>query len=258
SPKPRRSGRASEPRAASPAQRPRPGQQTPRRWQMQVRSFSLRHLSFGLKDEGVSARPVPIFFSFPFNVLTSARRSGTNFGALPWGVTESSCTGCVRSSAGAGAALFHRARLDRRRYKMAQPSLLEDLSARISEFLAASPAKDLEKNLQALLTSAFSRLDLATREQFQVHAQSLSRAREQRAELERGVGGLETGVKEKWGRRGARGAPQRGRRGAQRPGGYGRGAPRERLALVHHRRPAGHRSEGERRARAGGARQLPL
>ena len=80
---------------------------------------------------------------------------------------------------------------------MAQPSLLEDLSARISEFLAASPAKDLEKNLKALLTSAFSRLDLATREQFEVQAQSLSRAREKLAELERRVVELETRLKQK-------------------------------------------------------------
>jgi len=80
---------------------------------------------------------------------------------------------------------------------MAQPSLLEDLSARISEFLAASPAKDLEKNLKALLTSAFSRLDLATREQFEVQAQSLSRAREKLAELERRVVELEARLKQK-------------------------------------------------------------
>jgi len=80
---------------------------------------------------------------------------------------------------------------------MAQPSLLEDLSARISEFLAASPAKDLEKNLKALLTSAFSRLDLATREQFEVHAQSLSRAREKLAELERRVVELEARLQRK-------------------------------------------------------------
>jgi len=80
---------------------------------------------------------------------------------------------------------------------MAQPSLLEDLSARISEFLAASPAKDLEKNLKALLTAAFARLDLATREQFEVQAQTLSRAREKLAELERRVVELEARLRQK-------------------------------------------------------------
>ena len=80
---------------------------------------------------------------------------------------------------------------------MAQSSLLEDLSARISEFLAASPAKDLEKNLRALLTSAFARLDLATREQFEVQTQSLARAREKLAELERRVAELEARLRQK-------------------------------------------------------------
>jgi BMFP domain-containing protein YqiC len=80
---------------------------------------------------------------------------------------------------------------------MAETSLLEDLSARISEFLAASPAKDLEKNLKALLTAAFARLDLATREEFEVQAQVLARAREKLAELERRVVELEARLKQK-------------------------------------------------------------
>jgi BMFP domain-containing protein YqiC len=80
---------------------------------------------------------------------------------------------------------------------MAQTSLLEDLSARISEFLAATPAKDLEKNLKALLTAAFARLDLATREEFGVQAESLARARAKLAELERRVVELEARLRQK-------------------------------------------------------------
>jgi BMFP domain-containing protein YqiC len=80
---------------------------------------------------------------------------------------------------------------------MAETSLLEDLSARISEFLAASPAKDLEKNLKALLTAAFARLDLATREEFEVQAQVLARARAKLAELERRVVELEARLRQK-------------------------------------------------------------
>jgi ubiquinone biosynthesis accessory factor UbiK len=80
---------------------------------------------------------------------------------------------------------------------MAQNLPLEDLSARIREFLAASPAKDLEKNLRALLTAAFARLDLATREEFGVQTQALSRTREKLAELERRVGELETRLRQK-------------------------------------------------------------
>jgi BMFP domain-containing protein YqiC len=80
---------------------------------------------------------------------------------------------------------------------MAETSLLEDLSARISEFLAASPAKDLEKNLKALLTAAFARLDLATREEFEVQAEVLARARAKLAELEQRVVELEARLKQK-------------------------------------------------------------
>jgi len=75
---------------------------------------------------------------------------------------------------------------------MAQTSLLEDLSARIGEFLAASPAKDVEKNFRALLSATFAKLDLATREEFEVQTQTLARTREKLAELERRVVELES------------------------------------------------------------------
>jgi len=74
---------------------------------------------------------------------------------------------------------------------MVPTSSLEDLSEKIREFLAASPAKDLEKNLRALLAAAFARLDLATREEFDVQAKALARSREKLAELERRVAELE-------------------------------------------------------------------
>jgi ubiquinone biosynthesis accessory factor UbiK len=74
---------------------------------------------------------------------------------------------------------------------MPKSEILEDLSARISEFLAASPARDLEKNLRALLSGAFAKLDLATREEFDVQAKVLLRTREKLAELEARVAELE-------------------------------------------------------------------
>ena len=80
---------------------------------------------------------------------------------------------------------------------MAQPSLLDDLSARINAFLAASPAKDMEKNLRALLAAAFAKLDLATREEFEVQAAALARARQKLAELERRVVELESRLGQK-------------------------------------------------------------
>jgi BMFP domain-containing protein YqiC len=74
---------------------------------------------------------------------------------------------------------------------MSQTRILDDLSARISEFLAASPAKDVEKNLQALLSAAFAKLDLATRAELEVQAKVLARSREKLTELEARVAELE-------------------------------------------------------------------
>jgi BMFP domain-containing protein YqiC len=74
---------------------------------------------------------------------------------------------------------------------MPQTRILDDLSARISEFLAASPAKDVEKNLQALLSAAFAKLDLATRAELEVQAKVLARSREKLSELEARVAELE-------------------------------------------------------------------
>lgn len=80
---------------------------------------------------------------------------------------------------------------------MSQNRILEDLSAKISEFLAASPAKDVERNLRALLSAAFARLDLATREEFEIQAKVLARAREKLSELETRVAELEAKLERK-------------------------------------------------------------
>ncbi|MGH8671607.1 MAG: accessory factor UbiK family protein [Burkholderiales bacterium] len=60
----------------------------------------------------------------------------------------------------------------------------KDISRGMREVLANSPAKDLEKNLHAMLQSLFSRLDLVTREEFDVQQTVLIRTREKLARLE--------------------------------------------------------------------------
>jgi BMFP domain-containing protein YqiC len=69
--------------------------------------------------------------------------------------------------------------------------LLGDLSARLAEMAANNPAKDLEKNFRGLLASAFSRLELVTREEYDVQVQVLARAREKLKALEARVAELE-------------------------------------------------------------------
>jgi BMFP domain-containing protein YqiC len=70
--------------------------------------------------------------------------------------------------------------------------IFADLSARLAELAASNPAKDLQKNFQGMLSSAFSRLDLVSREEYDVQAQVLQRAREKLAALEARVVELET------------------------------------------------------------------
>ncbi|HKB83640.1 MAG TPA: accessory factor UbiK family protein [Burkholderiales bacterium] len=68
---------------------------------------------------------------------------------------------------------------------------LDDLNRKVAELIAASPAKDVEKNLRALLSSAFSRLDLVTREEFDIQQQVLGRTREKLQQMEARVAELE-------------------------------------------------------------------
>ena len=77
---------------------------------------------------------------------------------------------------------------------MQQNNLFEELSGKVSALLAQSPAKDVEKNVRALLTSFFGRLDLVTREEFDVQARLLERSREQLGTLESRVAELEARV----------------------------------------------------------------
>lgn len=74
---------------------------------------------------------------------------------------------------------------------MLDSKLLDEISSKIRLMMAESPAGDLEKNLRALLQTAFAKLDLVTREEFDAQAQVLLRAREQLTMLEKKLGELE-------------------------------------------------------------------
>ncbi|MEO7741766.1 MAG: accessory factor UbiK family protein [Usitatibacter sp.] len=69
--------------------------------------------------------------------------------------------------------------------------LLSELSARLAAMAANNPARDLEKNIRGMLASAFTRLELVSREEYDVQAQVLARAREKLAALEKRVAELE-------------------------------------------------------------------
>ena len=72
-----------------------------------------------------------------------------------------------------------------------EPRLLDELNDRMRQVFAQSPAADLERNLRAMLAALFARLDLVTREEFDVQRQVLLRTREKLAVLESRVSELE-------------------------------------------------------------------
>lgn len=74
---------------------------------------------------------------------------------------------------------------------MLNTKVFEELSAKLSAAADSGPIKDIEKNMRALLTQGFARLDLVTREEFDIQAQVLARTREKLAALEARVAELE-------------------------------------------------------------------
>ena len=74
---------------------------------------------------------------------------------------------------------------------MFTPKSLDEIAAKLSDAVANSPVKDFEKNARALLAQGFAKLDLVTREEFDIQTQLLSRTQEKLAELEARVTVLE-------------------------------------------------------------------
>jgi BMFP domain-containing protein YqiC len=74
---------------------------------------------------------------------------------------------------------------------MDKPNFLNDLQNKVSQVLQSSPAKDMEKNMKAMLNQGFSKMDLVTREEFDTQAQVLARTRARLEQLEAQVALLE-------------------------------------------------------------------
>ena len=68
---------------------------------------------------------------------------------------------------------------------------IEDLSSKLRETLSKSPAGDLEKNIHALLQSAFTKLSLVSREEFDVQTEVLRKTQEKLNALEKQLNTLE-------------------------------------------------------------------
>ncbi|XXQ67622.1 accessory factor UbiK family protein [Neisseriaceae bacterium B1] len=74
---------------------------------------------------------------------------------------------------------------------MIAKQLFEDLTTKLGETIANSPAKDVEKNAKAMLSGAFAKMDLVTREEFDVQQQILVKTRIKLSEMEERLAALE-------------------------------------------------------------------
>ena len=67
----------------------------------------------------------------------------------------------------------------------------EEFQKNASDLIARSPAADIERNVKALMGQAFNKMDLITREEFDIQVDMLKRVQERAAALEAQVQQLE-------------------------------------------------------------------
>ena len=68
---------------------------------------------------------------------------------------------------------------------------LSEISNKIREIVKDSPLPDIEKNIDALLKGMFTKMELVTREEFDVQTEVLKRTRQKLEELEKNLSEIE-------------------------------------------------------------------
>lgn len=68
--------------------------------------------------------------------------------------------------------------------KFPTPAFINDLVGKLGEVMKQSPARDIEQNLKAGVTSMLGKLDMVSREEFDVQTEVLARTRAKLAQLE--------------------------------------------------------------------------
>lgn len=77
---------------------------------------------------------------------------------------------------------------------MDKSNFFTDMQNKISQAIENSPAKDIEKNVKAMMAQGFSKLDLVTRDEFEIQAQVLAKTRTKLEALEVQVAALEAHI----------------------------------------------------------------
>lgn len=68
---------------------------------------------------------------------------------------------------------------------------INEISSKINEMIKSSPLADVEKNINALIKSAFTKMELVSREEFDVQTEVLRNTREKLGLLEAKLAELE-------------------------------------------------------------------
>jgi BMFP domain-containing protein YqiC len=74
---------------------------------------------------------------------------------------------------------------------------INEISNKINEMIKSSPLADVEKNINALIQGAFTKMELISREEFDVQAEVLRNTREKLEMLEKKLAELEEKAKQK-------------------------------------------------------------
>lgn len=75
--------------------------------------------------------------------------------------------------------------------KFPNPAFINDAMDKLGELLKQSPAKDIEQNLKAGVTAMLGKLDMVSREEFDVQTEVLARTRARLEQLEARLAELE-------------------------------------------------------------------
>ena len=80
---------------------------------------------------------------------------------------------------------------------MFNTQLINEISSKINALISSTPAPEIEKNLRALLQGAFAKMDLVTREEFDVQSEVLLQTRNKLEALEKKLAELEARLADK-------------------------------------------------------------
>ncbi len=71
-----------------------------------------------------------------------------------------------------------------------------EMHNKVQQVFESSPAKAIEKNVKAMMSQGFAKLDLVTREEFDIQGQVLAKTRAKLEALEARIAALEAQIKQ--------------------------------------------------------------